>query len=360
MRSRRVTLIFANFYYSPEQILISKTTVECEFYIVTVRFEDPDLRSRTAGCKAWEQILARRGTVSQSVQLRQLFGDCDRDDQAFSHLHYVVVGERPGALVKVLEGTQYREQLNVVDVRGRTPLHWACDRGDAYSVEALVNAGADLNVKDDFGSTPLILAASSGNTTIIERLLEGGAEVNAHNARGDSPLHSASRHQDGVAAVQALVEAGALVDHKNNMHNTAFAGAAMMNRCEIGRYLIKTGADIHTRGMYDDTPLFEAIYHNNHEFVKMLLEYGVRTTEVNCNRNTILHAIGFEGGNETVSLLCDFDATLPNAQAKNKFGEDAWMMMSKRLKVPDGFGSLFRQLLSRLNQSSELAGTSET
>jgi len=279
------------------------------------------------------------------MQLRQLFYSYDKDDQSFTHLHLVVMGERPLPLVKVLEEFSYRVQLDVADVRGRTPLHWACDRGDAAAVKALVDAGAGIDVKDLLGATPLLSGASSGIMVIINTLLSAGANVNARTGRGDSPLHFASRHQSEVAPVAALVEAGASVGHKNRFGNTAFAGAAMMNKWEIGQYLIQRGSDINTQGMYGDTPLFETIYHNSHEFMKMLLDHGARTTDKNKKDYTILHAAAFEGDNDTIKLLRYSNVELPDKDAKNQLGEDAWECFKRRTKVPEGFGAQLRELL---------------
>lgn len=273
------------------------------------------------------------------------------DNEAFTHLHYVVVKERPVRLAEGLASPRCKEQLNVFDVQGRTPLHWACSCGDADDVKTLVDAGADLNIKDNHGLTPLIIAAGHGNVTMIKKLLNSGACIRDCTKRGDSPLHFACKYQNEVAPVRALVEAGISVNRKNNLRNTAFAGAAVRGRSKIGRYLIQIGAIINTRGAYGDTPVLETIYHNRHDFLKMLLEHEAPTTDVNHNNNTILHAVGFEGDNETVSILCNSGVTLPRAQAKNKFGEDALAMFGKRLKVPEGFETLFRQLLTQAGSS---------
>ena len=295
--------------------------------------------------KAWEHILARRGSNYELDQLRQLFSNYDMEDQRFTHLHCVVIGLRPVLLIKELQDVSTRDQLDMKDARGRTPLHWACDRGDTSAVGILVHTGAEVNVTDSLGSTPLIYAASSGKLNAVNTLLSMGADANVHTGRGDSPLHFASRHQSRVALVQALVKAGALVNHRNKLGNTPLAGAAMMNKCEIGRYLVQQGADIHTQGMYGDTPLFETIYHSSHQFMQMLLHEGARATDVNSSGCTILHATGLEGDIGTIRVLHDAGVRLPSKDIKNNLGETAWQSYQKRLMAPDAFGVLFAQLL---------------
>ena len=58
----------------------------------------------------------------------------------------------------------------------RTPLSFACDRGNVEIVKLLLDAGATVNAKDSFyGATPLTWASSKGYVEIVGMLLERGA-----------------------------------------------------------------------------------------------------------------------------------------------------------------------------------------
>lgn len=257
----------------------------------------------------------------------------------------MVLGLRPLNIESQLEKSLCRSHLNSVDATGRTPLHWAAARGDARAVRKLLEAGAQVDLKDTFGATPLAFAASASEPDIIELLIERGANVQIRNSNHDTSLHLAIRHQNDPRSVEILVREGANVNCKNKWGNTPFSGAAMGNRWQIGEYLIQKQADIHNRGMYGDTPLFEAIYHNSHEFLTMLLGQGARCTDVNGGGRSILHAAAWEADVETVRILSKIDIELPDPGLHNSAGETAWDIFQKRLDPPQGFGGAFAQLL---------------
>ena len=74
------------------------------------------------------------------------------------------------------------------DVFGFTPLHWAAGWvGKAEAVTALIAAGAVIEAKTDIGFTPLHRAAGYGTAEIINALLEEGADVTARAKNGVTP-----------------------------------------------------------------------------------------------------------------------------------------------------------------------------
>ena len=129
-----------------------------------------------------------------------------------------------------------------------TPLHVAAFSGNAETVAALVEAGADPKARDRHGRFPADLA--EGNPKVkdrdifrvlegarnavqpdcndwnskgffesaaaadVKRCLEAGAEVNARDENGYTPLHLAVRYGD-AGTVAALVNAGADVEARD-------------------------------------------------------------------------------------------------------------------------------------------------
>ncbi|GFS32238.1 acyl-CoA binding protein 1 [Actinidia rufa] len=70
---------------------------------------------------------------------------------------------------------------------GRTPLHWAVDRGHLNITELLVRMNADVNAKDNEGQSALHYAAVCEREAIAEFLVKQSADVDLKDDDGNSP-----------------------------------------------------------------------------------------------------------------------------------------------------------------------------
>ena len=68
------------------------------------------------------------------------------------------------------------------------PLHSAVAQGNAESVKAILDAGADPNARQAGGFTPLLVAAAKGQLDNVKALLEKGADPSGANDAGATPL----------------------------------------------------------------------------------------------------------------------------------------------------------------------------
>lgn len=102
----------------------------------------------------------------------------------------------------------------------RTALHLACTSGSAETVRELLKFGAHPNVVDADGNTPLHLccdaaapaaaaAAREARMPIVRLLLDAGASLEARNAMGNTALQLAYCYQKELRDVVALLEAAA-------------------------------------------------------------------------------------------------------------------------------------------------------
>ena len=95
---------------------------------------------------------------------------------------------------------------------GNTPLHTACEAGNAKVLNVLARAAASVDTADSHGHTPLHMCVSRSGTTAgkckcITVLARHGAELNALDGDGLAPVHYAA-DCGNLAAVKALVRAG--------------------------------------------------------------------------------------------------------------------------------------------------------
>ena len=65
--------------------------------------------------------------------------------------------------------------------------HDLVKEADAATVQAAIDAGADLEARDEYGRTPLLIAARSNeNAEVVQLLLDAGADATATNENGEN------------------------------------------------------------------------------------------------------------------------------------------------------------------------------
>lgn len=109
--------------------------------------------------------------------------------------------------------TSRREDLNVRNDSGATPLYSACERGHRDVVEFLLRiAGVDVNQANHEGFSPLYAACQNGHTEVVKLLLRRkDLRVNERLEDGGTPLWIASQNGH-LEVVQAILESSRNVD----------------------------------------------------------------------------------------------------------------------------------------------------
>jgi ankyrin repeat protein len=128
---------------------------------------------------------------------------------------------------EVVETLLAQETVNVnrVAPNGVTPLYIATQIGYTQIVEMLLRSGANPNLG---AYRPLHIAAFKGHLRIVELLLANQADVNALNLELQTALHFvaksketfATKSDDTIEIVRALLQAGALKDAKDLFQKT--------------------------------------------------------------------------------------------------------------------------------------------
>ena len=81
-------------------------------------------------------------------------------------LHYAAARHPVIAELLIAKGAD----VDAVDNRGKTPLHWAARWQNPEVAELLIANAANINVVDNRGKTPLDMAREAGHASIAEML----------------------------------------------------------------------------------------------------------------------------------------------------------------------------------------------
>ena len=142
-------------------------------------------------------------------------------------------------------------------------------------VERCLAQGYSTDARDEeYGATPLHQAAwHSDGVAAIEALLGAGAEVDARAENGWTPLHVAARRAN-AAAIEALLDAGAEVDARDEDGETPLHRAAYFGNAAAIGALINAGAEVDARDGDASTPLHLAVLRAHAAAIEALLDAG--------------------------------------------------------------------------------------
>ncbi len=126
----------------------------------------------------------------------------------------------------------------------------------------------------------LLAAATRGHADAIRALAANGADLDVWDAYGRTPLHVAA-YGAHHAAMRALIDAGAPLDHVNNLGWTAVIEAIVLGdggprHVETLDTLIRAGANLQLADRNGRTPLELARLHGHDTMVQMLIRAGAQ------------------------------------------------------------------------------------
>jgi len=167
-------------------------------------------RNELLGISSWKDprqaTSLSQAAVDGNVFFLRLYayasGDLDVVDvRRRTALHYAAAAGAPAAPLCLLDG---RASVDCTDDTGSTALHWACRYGRAAVVHILLKANADPNLRNSVGDTPLHEAASVSATDVLQRLLVAHADpmLRDHGSRTAAEVAT----QRGAAGVVELLQ----------------------------------------------------------------------------------------------------------------------------------------------------------
>lgn len=161
------------------------------------------------------------------------------------------------------------------DGRGRTAVHIAAHASHEDIIGLLAEAGADMNALDHDRYDAVTIAAVADDLPMLDAALSAGNRADNVTSRYDGTALIAAAHLGHHAVVRVLIDAGAPLDHVNNLNWTAMIESIVLgdggpDHQRTLQYLIDAGADRAITDGSGRTPLDLARSRGYPEMVRML------------------------------------------------------------------------------------------
>lgn len=184
--------------------------------------------------------------------------------------------------------------------------------------------GININFQTKDGHTLLIMAAEEGQLEIVKFLCNMGINVNARSSRNSTALHFAIGNSSApkLEIVQFLIDNGAEIDVENSFGYTPLQNALYNNNFEVAKFLIEKGADvnrIYINTHYARQRLGGTLLHwacrnyNSDQVMKFLIKNGanINATENDC-RTPLCLLVKHGGTPEMIQFFVENGAYLKN------------------------------------------------
>jgi ankyrin repeat protein len=161
------------------------------------------------------------------------------------------------------------------DGNGRTPLHVAAFASHDDAVRALVGGGADPNARDNQRYDIVSIDGVADDAAMVRLALSLGADPGAVTSLYDGTALIAAAHLGHAEVIDALIEAGAPLDHVNNLGWTALIEAVILgdggpDHTAVVRALVGAGASREMTDRGGMTPLDHARGRGYTEMIELL------------------------------------------------------------------------------------------
>ena len=228
---------------------------------------------------------------------------------------------------------EHGADVNAAGGDGKAAIHHAASAGIAATVNLLCTNGAAFDELDGDGFAPLHLAAISGHFAATQVLLAAGADVTRQGSALELPPLALATANGNLDVLMAILEHGADVNAESHQM-TALHVAAAFNRVEAIDALLEAGASIdHAPSGGGIPPLHLAANTSRPAAVFVLLKHGASVQLQDVGGFTALHMAAAKAGTlgaaEVVDILLRQGA---DENIKNSHGETAADVVGSRVE----------------------------
>ncbi|XP_015208897.2 transient receptor potential cation channel subfamily A member 1b [Lepisosteus oculatus] len=256
--------------------------------------------------------LALEGSKSGLEDLINKNPDCllTSNEARATPLHFAAAGGHHG-IIHFIVNMAGPEGLNAVDDLGNTPLHWAVEKKQMESCNALLQLGADPNILNNSLLSPLHLAVNLWHNNLVDLLLcHSSTNSNLEGDLGNTPSMLACSI-DNHEALGILLKHGAKLCRQNKLGHFAVHAAAFAGAKKSMEIILKKGEEmghsVFTHINYLDksssSPLHLAVHGGNIEVIKLCIDNGAKIDLQQCDKSTALHFACTQGATEAVKLM---------------------------------------------------------
>ncbi|KAH0524103.1 hypothetical protein TsFJ059_009013 [Trichoderma semiorbis] len=192
--------------------------------------------------------------------------------------------------------------INARDIRGWTPLHYACccaGKASTQVVQLLLEKGASVDVQGREGTAPIHCAARAGHLEMVEMLLEFGANIDIADGYGNTALHEAVPNKSDDI-FETLCKRGC--QKRRNKHGRAAFHIAAM-RGGLSSAIRHLGDSANSRDSQKKTPLYLAVEFGHKDFVQQLLELPQVEVNVRGYRDLTPLQVACKKGNDGIAEI---------------------------------------------------------
>lgn len=201
-------------------------------------------------------VLVLSGMLGQGRGLAQTPPSAT-EEKLYTGLHAAALAGDGAHLKKLIaDGANINER----DSYGRTPAHIAAYKSHEHIIKILADAGADMNALENDAYDIVTIAAVANDVEMLSSALSNGCRPGNITSPYDGTALIAAAHLGHHEVVRILVEAGAPLDHINNLGWTALIEAIVLGdggprHAKTTKILLDAGADVSIADRNGLTPL---------------------------------------------------------------------------------------------------------